>query len=181
MKNIKNKKIVVLGLSCSGYAAALLAAKQKARVFVTEVLNNNEMRLKAEALAKQGICVELGGHTKDFLKGADFFITSPGIKSRSSALVWARKNKIDIFSEIEFASWFCPAPIIAVTGSNGKTTVVTLLGKVFRSAGKKVVVCGNIGNPFSGEYNKFKNADLIVLEVSSFQLEHGRRDTDPNG
>lgn len=171
MRDIKNRKIVILGLSRSGYAAAILAAKKKARVFVTEVLNSEEMRAKAEDLAGQGICVELGGHTEEFFKGADFFITSPGIKSESSALIWAKKKKIDVFSEIEFASWFCKAPIIAVTGSNGKTTVVTLLGRIFRTAGKAVVVCGNIGNPFSGEYNKFKKADIVVLEVSSFQLE----------
>ncbi len=169
--NIKNRKIVILGLSRSGYAASILAAKKKANVFVTEVLNNREMQSKAEALAKQGICVELGGHTENFLKDADMFITSPGIKKSSWALIWAKKNKINVFSEIEFASWFCSAPIIAVTGSNGKTTVVTLLGEVFNAAGKNVVVCGNIGNPFSGEYRKFKNADVIVLEVSSFQLE----------
>ncbi|MCK4993578.1 MAG: UDP-N-acetylmuramoyl-L-alanine--D-glutamate ligase [Candidatus Omnitrophica bacterium] len=171
MKDVKNKKIVILGMSRSGYAAAILAAKKKANVFVTEVINNKEMRVKAEDLAKRGICVELGGHTEEFFKGVDFFITSPGIKSKSSALTWARRKKINVFSEIEFASWFCPAPIIAVTGSNGKTTVVTLLGEVFRLAGKVVVVCGNIGNPFSGEYSKFKKADIVVLEVSSFQLE----------
>ncbi|MFH1094485.1 MAG: UDP-N-acetylmuramoyl-L-alanine--D-glutamate ligase [Candidatus Omnitrophota bacterium] len=171
MKDIKNKKIVVLGLSRSGYAAAILASKKKANVFVSEILNNKDMMNKAEDLKKWGICVELGGHTEEFFKGVDFFVTSPGIKNDTFALNWARKNKIDVFSEIEFASWFCPAPIVAITGSNGKTTVTTLLGNVFRAAGKRVVVCGNIGNPFSGEYARIKKADVVVLEVSSFQLE----------
>ncbi len=171
MKIIRDKKIVILGLSRSGNAAAILAKKKKANVFVSELLNNKDMRQKAKDLKKRGICVELGGHTEKFFEGVDFFVTSPGIKSGTFALVWARRNKIDVFSEIEFASWFCPAPIVAVTGSNGKTTVTTLLGKVFRAAGKRVVVCGNIGNPFSGEYAKIKKADIVVLEVSSFQLE----------
>ena len=171
MKEIKNKKIVILGLSRSGYAAAILAYKKKASVFVSEILNNKEMRAKAKDLKKRGICVELGGHTDKFFKGVNFFVTSPGIKSNTFALDWARENKIEVFSEIEFASWFCPAPIVAITGSNGKTTVTTLLGKVFKAAGKRVVVCGNIGNPFSGEYERIKKADVVVLEVSSFQLE----------
>ncbi len=171
MKNIRNKKIVILGLGRSGYAAAILAKKKKAKVFVSELLNNKEMCSKAEDLRKRGIYVELGGHTEKFFKGADFFVTSPGIKSNTFALIWARRNKIDVISEIEFASWFCPAPIVAITGSNGKTTVTTLLGKVFKAAGRRVVVCGNIGNPFCGEYPKINKADVIVLEASSFQLE----------
>ncbi|MCG2712366.1 MAG: UDP-N-acetylmuramoyl-L-alanine--D-glutamate ligase [Candidatus Omnitrophica bacterium] len=172
MKNIRNKKIVVLGLSRSGYAAAILAAKKGANVYVSEVLNNKDICRKAEYLRIRGIRVELGGHSEDFFKGVNFFITSPGIKNNTFALNWARKNKIEVFSEIEFASWFCHAPIVAITGSNGKTTVATLLGKVFRTAGKRVVVCGNIGNPFSGEYAKFKKAEVVVLEVSSFQLDY---------
>ena len=149
-----------------------MAAKKKANVFVSEVLDNKDMRRKAEDLKKRGIRVELGGHTGQFFNGVDFFVTSPGIKSNTFALIWARRNKIGVFSEIEFAGWFCPAPVVAVTGSNGKTTVTALLGKIFRASGKRVVVCGNIGNPFSGEYSRIKKADVVVLEVSSFQLEY---------
>ncbi|MBU1044874.1 MAG: UDP-N-acetylmuramoyl-L-alanine--D-glutamate ligase [Candidatus Omnitrophica bacterium] len=171
-RNIKNKKIVIVGLSRSGYAAAILALKQKAIVYVSENSDNKTLREKAKILIKKNAFVELGGHNSEFFKDADFFITSPGVKNNALPIVWAKQNKIKIYSEIEFASWFCPAPIIAITGSNGKTTVTTLLGKVLKQAGKKVVVCGNIGNPFSGEFLKFKKADFIVLEVSSFQLEY---------
>jgi len=170
--NIKNKKIVIIGLSRSGYAAALLALKHKAMVYVSENSDNKNLREKSKILIKKKVAVELGGHTPEFLKGADFIITSPGVKNNSLPIVWAKKNKIKIYSEIEFASWFCEVPIIAISGSNGKTTVTTMLGKVLKKAGKKVIVCGNIGNSFSGEYLKFKKADFIVLEVSSFQLEY---------
>ncbi|MBU1087776.1 MAG: UDP-N-acetylmuramoyl-L-alanine--D-glutamate ligase [Candidatus Omnitrophica bacterium] len=171
-RNIKDKKIVIIGLSRSGYAAAILALKHKAKVYVSENSDNKALRAKAKILIKKKARVELGGHNPEFFKAADFFITSPGVKNKALPIVWAKKNKVKIYSEIEFASWFCPAPIIAITGSNGKTTVTTLLGKVLKQAGKKIVVCGNIGNPFSGEYLKFKKADFIVLEVSSFQLEY---------
>ncbi|MFH1061619.1 MAG: UDP-N-acetylmuramoyl-L-alanine--D-glutamate ligase [Candidatus Omnitrophota bacterium] len=170
--DIKNKKIVIIGLSRSGYAAAFLALKHQAQVYVSENSDNKSLRQKAKILNKKGVFVELGSHSPEFFKAADFFITSPGVKNNSPALVWAKENKIKIYSEIEFASWFCQAPIIAITGSNGKTTVTTLIGKILKKAGKKVIVCGNIGNPFSGEYRKFKKADFIVLEVSSFQLEY---------
>ena len=134
MKSIETKKIVILGLSCSGYAAAILALKKKARVFVTEILDNKQMSKKAKQLIKQGAIVELGGHTRKFFQAADFFITSPGIKKSAFPLKWAKKNKVDVFSEIEFASWFTQAPIVAITGSNGKTTVTQMIGNGIRSS-----------------------------------------------
>lgn len=170
--DIKNKKIVIIGLSRSGYAVAILAANHKAHVYVSEKSDNKSLCQKAKILNKKGVFTELGKHSTAFFKDADFFITSPGVKSNCPAIVWAKKNKIKIYSEIEFASWFCKTPIIAITGSNGKTTVTILIAKMLKKAQKKVVVCGNIGNPFSGEYRKFKAADYIVLEVSSFQLEY---------
>jgi len=174
LKNISliNKKIVVVGLSRSGFAAAMLAEKKNARVFVSEIQDTKLMRQKAKILRKKNIFVELGAHTEKFFKNADFFIISPGIKNNAYPVVWAKKNEVPIFSEIEFASWFCRAPIVAITGSNGKTTVTALIGKILKKSGRKVVICGNIGNPFSGEYPQAEKADVVVLEVSSFQLQY---------
>jgi UDP-N-acetylmuramoylalanine--D-glutamate ligase len=172
--DIKDKKIVIVGLSVSGYAAACLAAAKKAKVFVTESADNKLLRQKAKALRQKGVETELGRHSVEWIKQADFIVTSPGVKPDALPIKIANKYKIPIYSEIEFAGWFCKKPVIAITGSNGKTTVTTLIGKILKKAGKKTVVCGNIGNPFAGEYKKFKTADIFVIEVSSFQLEHIR-------
>lgn len=169
---IVDKKVVVIGLSRSGKAVGRLAKKKKAHVYVSEITNNELIRRRARFLQRQNINVELGKHTQAFLKGADLIVTSPGVKSDAPPLVWAKKNKIQVVSEIEFASWFSKVPIVAITGSNGKTTVTTLLGQIAKDAGRGVVVCGNIGVPFSEKILKHKSAEFIILEVSSFQLQY---------
>jgi len=98
-------------------------------------------------------------------------VISPGVPLDSLCVNWAKEFNKLLISEIEVASILCPAQIIAVTGSNGKTTVTTLIGKILTAAGKKVFVCGNIGNPFCAEVAKMSKDDFVVLEVSSFQLE----------
>ncbi len=170
-QNIAGKKVVVIGLGRSGQATALLAKKKQAAVYVSEIEESRAMRVKAATLRKKGINVELGRHRPAFFQKADLFITSPGVKNDALPLIWAKKNKVDIISEVEFASWFCRVPIIAVTGTNGKTTVTTLIGKILKNAGQRVSVCGNIGNPFSGEVLRRRRVQVVVLEVSSFQLE----------
>ncbi|MFH2137003.1 MAG: UDP-N-acetylmuramoyl-L-alanine--D-glutamate ligase [Candidatus Omnitrophota bacterium] len=172
MKNIKGKKILIIGLGVSGFAAALLAKKKKARVFVSDESKNKAAKDKAGILRKKDIFVELGGHSASFFERADLVIISPGVKNNAQPLIWAKDNNVPIISEIEFASWFCAVPIVAITGTNGKTTVTTLIGKVFKDAGKRVAVCGNIGNSFSKVMLHPKNADVVVLEVSSFQLQY---------
>ncbi|MBU2064204.1 MAG: UDP-N-acetylmuramoyl-L-alanine--D-glutamate ligase [Candidatus Omnitrophica bacterium] len=170
--NIKGKKIIVAGMGCSGQAAALLARHNGADVYISEKDDNVWLRRRSQLLRKKGIHVELGRHSAGFLKGARFLITSPGLKKESFPIRWARKNKVLIVSEIEFASWFCRAPIIAITGTNGKSTVTRLIGQILKNAGKRAIVCGNIGKAFSGEVGKTKSSKFVVLEVSSFALEY---------
>jgi UDP-N-acetylmuramoylalanine--D-glutamate ligase len=98
-------------------------------------------------------------------------ILSPGVTNDAAPVAWAQKHNVPILSEIELAWILCPATVIAVTGANGKTTVTTLIGRILEKAGKRVFVCGNIGNPFSGEVEKMREGDFVSLEVSSFQLE----------
>ena len=174
MKNkdyFKDKKITVAGLARSGFACAKLLYDLGADISVTDNQDNDSTRSYALQLKSRNIKIELGRHTQDFIKGTELIVISPGIPDSALPVVLAKQFQIPIISEIEVASILCPATIIAVTGSNGKTTVVTLIGKVLEAKGKKVFVCGNIGNPFCGEVERMEEGDFVSLEASSFQLE----------
>ena len=174
MKNadfFKNKKIIIVGMARSGLSCARLLADLGAKVFVTDNSDSAQLRPVADDLMRLGVEVELGRHTPEFISGADLLVISPGVTDDSLPVRLALSSKIPVISEIEIASMLCPAPIIAVTGACGKTTVTTLIGEVIKASGKHVFVCGNIGNPFCGEVAKVKEGDFISLEVSSFQLE----------
>jgi len=169
--SFKNKKITIIGLARSGLACADLLSDLGAGVSVTD---NNDSELTRQSLSKlksKNIKSELGRHTQEFIRGRDLVVVSPGIPDNAPPVVWSKEFKIPIISEIEVAAILCPATVIAVTGTNGKTTVTTLIGKILQARGERVFVCGNIGNPFSGEVSKMKEDDFASLEVSSFQLE----------
>jgi len=167
----RNKKIAVAGLARSGFACAKLLYDLGADISVTDNQDNDSTRSYALQLKSRNIKIELGRHTQDFIKGTELIVISPGIPDSALPVVLAKQFQIPIISEIEVASILCPATIIAVTGSNGKTTVATLIGKVLEAKGKKVFVCGNIGNPFCGEVERMEEGDFVSLEASSFQLE----------
>ncbi|MDD4899285.1 MAG: Mur ligase family protein, partial [Candidatus Omnitrophica bacterium] len=145
-----------------------------AKVSVTDAQDNEVTRRNCAKLISEEIKIELGKHSRAFIEGRDLVVVSPGVPPASEAMIFSRELNIAVVSEIEVASMLCPGTIIAVTGSNGKTTVTTLVGKILEAAGKKVFTCGNIGNPFSGEVSKIKEGDFVSLEVSSFQLENIR-------
>ncbi|PIQ85834.1 MAG: UDP-N-acetylmuramoyl-L-alanine--D-glutamate ligase [Candidatus Omnitrophica bacterium CG11_big_fil_rev_8_21_14_0_20_43_6] len=167
----KNKKVAIVGLARSGVACANLLARCGALVSVTEIKDDPPSRQACTKLCSPEIKVELGSHSRDLIKQVDLVVISPGVPLDSLCAKWAREFNKLLISEIEVASILCPATIIAVTGSNGKTTVATLIGKVLAESKKQVFVCGNIGNPFCGEVEKMQEGDFVVLEVSSFQLE----------
>ncbi|MDP2927379.1 MAG: UDP-N-acetylmuramoyl-L-alanine--D-glutamate ligase [Candidatus Omnitrophota bacterium] len=167
----KNKKVTIVGLARSGVACANLLHRLGAIVSVTDIKDDPQSHQACTKLCSSEIKVELGKHSQDLIKQADLVVISPGVPLNSLCVNWAKEFNKLLISEIEVASILCPAQIIAVTGSNGKTTVTTLIGKVLAAAGKKVFVCGNIGNPFCGEVEKMREGDFVVLEVSSFQLE----------
>ena len=167
----KNKKITVVGLARSGLACANLLYGLGAQVSVTDSRSDAETRRNSRLLKSAGIKRELGRHTPEFIKGRDIIVISPGVPDTALPVVWAQKYRIPVISEIEAGWILCPSEIIAVTGSSGKTTVTTLIGSILKAAGKKPFVCGNIGNPFTGEVKKMKPSDFAVLEISSFQLE----------
>lgn len=167
----KGKNITVVGLARSGLACANLLYTLGADVKVTDNNDTEITRRYAKSLISKKIKVELGRHTQEFIKERDILVISPGVANNAAPVVWAQESGIPVISEIEVAASLCSATIIAVTGSNGKTTVTILIGRILEESGKKVFVCGNIGKPFSQEVDKMEAEDFVSLEVSSFQLE----------
>jgi len=174
MKNtdyFKNKKVTIIGLARSGLSCANLLYDLGAMVSVSDNQENESTCLYKTKLKSKNIKIELGKHTEEFIKNRDLVVVSPGVSNTSLPVIWAKQSGIPVISEIELAWGLCPATVIAVTGTNGKTTVTTLIGNILEAKGERVFVCGNIGNPFCGELDKMKAGDFVALEVSSFQLE----------
>lgn len=172
--NVRTKQVTVVGGARSGRAVALLLAEAGADVFLTEQAAPTEGLV--DALDDAEVDYEFEGHTARAME-ADFLVLSPGVPTQSNIVQQARRARLDVYSEIEAASWFCEAPIVAITGTNGKTTTTSLTGYVFRHAladdpNREVIVAGNIGYPFSDYVLDTTPADIVVLEVSSFQLDH---------
>ena len=171
---IRGRKIVVLGLALSGAAAAKLAARQGADVFVSDNQNTSELQGTLTDLKKLGINGELGKHSNQ-IYDADLWIISPGIAQDSELIQKGQYKDISIVSEIEFASWFTEAPILAITGSNGKTTTAHLLAEMIQTNDLHGLLAGNVGIPFSAMVLKdLENPDskrVWILEISSFQME----------
>lgn len=174
MKNqdfFKGKKVTVVGLARSGFCCARLLARCGASVTVTDQSDSDQVRQYSGELSSEGVFVELGTHSFNSIRGRDICVVSPGVRRDAQPALWATEAGIPVISEIEVGFLLCPAPIIAVTGSNGKTTVTTLIGKTIEAWGRRAVVCGNIGDPFTGEVADVREEDFVCLEVSSFQLE----------
>ncbi len=169
--DVKNIRYTVLGAGRSGIAAAKLLKNAGASVFLSDSSPKEKLLYFDEKeFAKHGIPYEIGGNTEKIFD-ADYFVTSPGIPPNSEIFLKAFDKGIRIISEIEAAYRFCDAPIIAITGTNGKTTTTELTGAMFRDAGFDAHVCGNVGLAFSEIIPKLGVNSIVVLEVSSFQLE----------
>ncbi len=168
-EELRKKRVTVVGGARSGLAVARLLRKAGAEVFLTEQ-QPAPPGLEA-TLEELGVRYEFGGHTPRALE-ADLMVISPGVPSTAPLVQQARRIGLPVYSEIEVASWFCRAPIVAITGTNGKTTTTSLIGYIFRRAGRRTIVAGNIGYPFSDYVLDTTPDDVVVLEVSSFQLDH---------
>ncbi len=170
VNDIANKKISIIGYGISGIGAAHLALYLGAKVFISEKNTIN----KSDELIKK-VSFEEGNHTSKCYD-CDFAIVSPGIDTNNSFFENFKKKDIPIISEIEFASWFSKSTIIGITGSNGKSTTVSLLYNILVKKYKEAYLGGNIGTPFSLNVlkeitNDVKNP-IHILELSSFQLEN---------
>lgn len=155
----------------SGLVCAKLLKKLGAQVFVTDAKPDNLLTSEIAQLVEQNIDFETGGHTSKVITNKDYLIISPGVPLDIPILKEAQNLGIPIFSEIEVAFWLTDAKIVGITGSNGKTTTTTLVGEILNGDRKECEVGGNIGIPFSSLVEKVSPDGIIVLELSSFQLE----------
>ena len=173
-ETLLNKKITIIGLKKSGYAAAMLGHELGANIFVSDIDNDLEIITNKNKLIKKGVDVETGNHSK-LVYDADFWVVSPGVPNDIEIIKQAKTLNIPIIGEIEFASRFTSTPIIAVTGSNGKSTTVNILYSMLKTDKLQPILAGNIGIPFSEKvFEELINPDLgniYILEISSFQLE----------
>jgi UDP-N-acetylmuramoylalanine--D-glutamate ligase len=167
---LKGHHAVVVGAGRSGIAAARLLAALGASTRLVE-RNNDGITQKVRDLAMElGWELRTGEHTPDDFVGADLVVLSPGVPLSSIKSLIPEKTKV--VSELELASWFVSEPMVAVTGTTGKTTTTALIGHILERCGKSVFVGGNIGVPLSEYLLAGRPADILVLEVSSFQLLH---------
>ncbi len=167
----KEKRVLIVGLARSGVAAANLLFDLGVDVYVTDNQDNALTRSNAKLLKSDKIRLELGSHSEANIRNAELLVVSPGVPNNAPPVLMADKLQIPVISEIELGWMLCPGTVIAVTGSGGKTTVTTLIGKVIEASGRNVFVCGNIGKPLTSVVAKIQPQDFVSLEISSFQLE----------
>ncbi len=169
--DLANKRVLVVGLGKSGVASALFLQARGAHVTVSDAKPQDQLGQEIPVLLDHGIAVETGGHGERTFRGQDFIVVSPGVPVDSPSLVQARAQGESVIGEIELASRFLPKNIVAITGSNGKTTTTTLAGEIVTAGGFLTAVGGNIGTPAISLVERAAAATVVVLEVSSFQLE----------
>jgi UDP-N-acetylmuramoylalanine--D-glutamate ligase len=168
---LNNKRVLVVGLGKSGVASALFLKERGARVTVSDAKPEEQLRDEIPVLLDHGIAVETGGHGERTFRGQDLIVISPGVPVDAAPLVQARTLGEQVIGEIELAAQFLHGPIVAITGSNGKTTTTTLAGEIITAGGFPALVGGNIGTPAISLVERAKPDTVVVLEVSSFQLE----------
>ena len=169
--DLRGKRVLVVGLARTGVATALFCAARGALVTATDTLSSAELADSAAKLTPAGVSLELGGHRRESFLAADLIIPSPGVSFDQPDLLAARKKGIAVWSEIELAWRFLRGRLVAITGSNGKTTTTALTGHILQSAGLPVLVGGNIGTPLISLVEDSSDASIAVVELSSFQLE----------
>jgi UDP-N-acetylmuramoylalanine--D-glutamate ligase len=169
-EEVRGTAFSVVGAAESGVGVAKLLMSCGARVFVSDSGTAEKRGKEIAALEKSGIPYELGQHS-DKIFEAQIVVLSPGVPLTASVVQRAQQKGLRVVSEIEVASWMCRGPIVAITGSNGKTTTTTLTGRIFADAKKKSVVAGNIGTAFSSVVLDVDHETTAIVEVSSFQLD----------
>jgi UDP-N-acetylmuramoylalanine--D-glutamate ligase len=179
--DVQGKRVLVVGLGKSGVASSLFLQSRGARVTVSDAKSEEQLRSEIPALLDKGIVVETGKHGERTFRDQDLIVVSPGVPNDVPQLVNARKNGTPVIGEIELAARYLQGEVIAITGSNGKTTTTTLTGEVIAAGGFQSLVGGNIGTPAITFVDQSTPKTWVVLEISSFQLLRTRqRRTSPS-
>ncbi len=168
---IANKKILVVGLARTGIATARFLRRRGAAVRATDMAAEAALGPGVAELRALDIDLALGGHRIEDFTAADLIVLSPGVPHTLAPLQAARGRGVPVIGEVELAARFIREPIVAVSGTNGKTTVTELLGRMLDASGRRVFVGGNIGRPLIGYVDGGQTADVVVAEISSFQLD----------
>jgi UDP-N-acetylmuramoylalanine--D-glutamate ligase len=168
---LKSKRVLVVGLGKSGVAAALFVTEKGARVTISDARPEPQLSKQIPKLLDRGVAVETGGHGERTFRDQDLIVISPGVPFDAPQLKQARELGIKVIGEVELACQFLQGQVIAITGSNGKTTTTTLVGEILSKSGRQVQVGGNIGTPVIELVANSTPETLNVLEISSFQLE----------
>ena len=169
--SFQGRRVVVIGAGASGLAAARVLSDEGASVWISDHRPLEEI----EGLdALDGLHVEVlaGGHRPEHLDGADLVVTSPGVPQDAPVLRWATERGVPVWNELEVGARLCTVPLVAVTGTNGKTTTTEMIASIMRAAGLSAVACGNVGHPFSLAARE--GHDALAVEASSFQLRFHR-------
>jgi len=170
--DIKYNKYSVIGAARSGVAVAKLLSSKGFDVFLSESRCKEKIKSSfLNELELNNIICEFGGHSLN-VYNCEAMIVSPGIPQNSEIIQIAVNKGIHVFSELEVASWFCPGKIVSITGTNGKTTTTTIIGKILNGSGLNCFVCGNIGTAFSDIVSAMRGKEIAAVETSSFQLDN---------
>src|SRR6202007_695659 len=168
---LRNKRVLVVGLARTGIATALFCAARGARITATDLRTEKELGDSLAALRQAGVRLDLGSHREELILDADLVIPSPGVPADAPLLQSARAKGVTIWSEIELAGRFLQGRLIGITGSNGKTTTTSLIEHILRSAGFRTILAGNIGTPLISCVEQSTEHTITVAELSRFQLE----------
>lgn len=168
---VEGMKVTVVGFGESGVSSAELLTDMGAEVTITDIKSEEELEEGIRKLEKRKVKLEMGNDGRDAVRNAEIVVISPGVPQDAPAIQLAQEMGVSIISEIELFSWYCSSPLIAVTGTNGKTTAVTLIANLLKNAGEKVEVAGNIGIPLTEIVGGLDEETVVVAEISSFQLE----------
>ncbi len=167
----RGRRVLVVGMARSGIGAALLLCKAGATPVLNDIKPREAFGDQLDELQSLPVEWRMGEDPIPLLDGCDMLLISPGVPIDSPVVLAAREKKMYVTGELEFAAQNAEGMLVAVTGTNGKTTTVTLLGEMFGGAGKRAFVAGNVGYPLSMAALESKPQDVLVTEVSSFQLE----------
>ena len=165
---VRDRRVLVVGAARSGIAAAEVLARRGAIVTLTDIRETVDA---ADRLRAAGITLELGGHKTETIAAADLIVVSPGVPLDQPIFEVARRRGTEIIGELELASRWTRGRVIAITGTKGKSTTTTLIGRMLGAAGHTTLVGGNIGVPLSAQVDASTPETVHVVETSSFQLE----------